>query len=219
LIAARLIVKDSATGIVVWGVGTPRTLRVYWALHELGLDYEIEPIQTRTESMESRDFRRVSPGKKIPGFQHRELRLTESGAITRYLMDSFGAEQWSAAERAEIDRWTFFVLTELDATALYVIRRHEGLPEIYGEAPAAVSAAYEYAARQFDVLENTIADGRSYLLGERFSEADIHLGTCLDWARFIPIDLPEHISVYHERLRGRPAYQAARAANGPPPQT
>jgi glutathione S-transferase len=34
--------------LVLWGVGTPRTLRTHWALHELGLDYECRPILPRT---------------------------------------------------------------------------------------------------------------------------------------------------------------------------
>jgi len=208
---------NAASGIIVWGMGSPRTLRVYWALHELDVDYHSEPIYTRTETMGREDFMRISPGTKIPAFQHGDLTLTESGAITRYLMDTFGAEQWSAAERAQTNRWIFFALTELDATALYVIRRHEGLPQIYGEAPNAVVAAYKYAARQLSVLDNALADGRAYVLGERFSEADIHIGTCLDWARFIEIKLPGHVGPYHERLHQRPAYQAAVAANGIPP--
>jgi glutathione S-transferase len=33
--------------LVLWGCATPRTLRVHWALHELGLDYRCEPIQPR----------------------------------------------------------------------------------------------------------------------------------------------------------------------------
>jgi glutathione S-transferase len=132
-------------------------------------------------------------------------------------MDTFSVEHWNAAERAQTNRWIFFALTELDATALYVIRRHEGLPQIYGEAPNAVSAAYEYAGRQLSVLDSVLDDGRAHVLGERFSEADIHIGTCLDWARIIDIELPGHVGSYHERLHQRPAYQAAVAANGMPP--
>ncbi len=193
---------------VVWGIGTPRTLRVHWTLHELGLAYETRPVQPRTALMDAPEFLAVSPGKKIPALQHGDLTITESAAITRYLMDNFSAQSWSAAERAAIDQVTFFTLMELDATALYVIRRHEGLPAIYGEAPGAVAAAYAYADRQFAVLAELIG-ARNFALGERFSEADIHVGSVLDWAQALKIDLPAVLSHYHERLRSRPAYQAA----------
>lgn len=205
--------NDAAADIIVWGLGTPRTLRVYWALHELGVDYCIESIVTRTASMEREDFLQVSPGSKIPALQHAGLKLTESGAITRYLMDTFDSQQWRASERAVMNRWIFFALTELDATALYVIRRHQGLPEIYGEAPLAVSSAEAYLLRQLTVLEHGISDGRTYVLGPVFCEADIHIGTCLDWATNIGIELPTRLTAYHQQLQARPAYCAAFAAN------
>ena len=197
---------------IVWGVGTPRTLRVHWALHELQLDYETRPVRPRTPAMEKADFLSVSPGKKVPALEHGSLVLTESGAITRYLMDSFSGQEWSVAERAMMNRFVFFALMEIDATALYVIRRHEGLPAIYGEAPTAVAGAYAYADRQFAVLSDLIRD-QDYCLGGRFSEADIHVGSILDWAHALNIELPANIARYHSGLRARAAYQAAREAN------
>ena len=96
--------------IVVWGVGTPRTLRVHWALHELQLPYETRPVQPRTPMMEEADFLSVSPGKKVPALQHGDLTLTESAAITRYLMDNFSGQTWSVEERTTMDRFVFFTL-------------------------------------------------------------------------------------------------------------
>ncbi len=208
--------REPKSEIVVWGIGTPRTLRVHWCLHELGLDYQTEPIVARTPAMERGDFLQVSPGSKIPAFQHANISLTESGAITRYVMDTFGIKRWGAAEQATINRWIFFTLTELDATALYVIRRHAGLPHIYGDAPIAVSTAHAYAERALAVVADVLGDGRSYLAGEAFSEADIHLGTCLDWSVAIEIELPTTLRTYHERLRMRSAYQTASRANRTP---
>ena len=161
--------------IEVFGIGTPRTLRVHWTLRELQLDYTTHPVIPRTPAMDTAEFLAVSPGRKVPALRHGALVLTESAAITRYLMDNFAAEHWSVAERAQIDQLTFFALTELDATALYVIRRHEGLPAIYGAAPGAVTAAYAYADRQLTVLADLIGERRHAArqqeeTRERFSE-------------------------------------------------
>lgn len=199
----------------MWGLGTPRTLRVYWALHELGLDYEIEPIATRTAAMERDDFLAVSPGMKIPALTHGEIRLVESAAITRYLFDTFASDVLTSGERAQMNRWIYFALMEIDATALYVIRRHEGLTHIYGEAPAAVQGAYDYADRQMQVLETAFDSSTPYLLGDRFCEADIHVGTCLAWADLLDIKLPAKLNDYFQRLQARPAYRAAQTANSP----
>ena len=200
------------SGLIVWGIGTPRTLRVHWALHELGLSYETQPVITRTPMMEESEFLAVSPGKKIPALQHGDVTLTESAAIVRYLFDAFSGQSWTLVERATIDRLTFFALMEIDATALYVLRRHEGLPEIYGEAPAAVAGAYAYADRQFDVLAKMLGDNL-FGAGNRFSVADIHLGTVLDWAAALNIQVADNLVRYRERLHERDAYQTARKAN------
>ena len=39
---------EAMDGLVLWGIGTSRTLRAHWALRELGLDYQSRPIQSRT---------------------------------------------------------------------------------------------------------------------------------------------------------------------------
>ena len=96
--------EDGATplaqSVVIWGAGTPRTMRVYWALHEVDASYEHHAIRTRTPDMEQPAFLAVSPGRKIPALQHGDVTITESGAITRYLMDTFGHARWTTVERA-----------------------------------------------------------------------------------------------------------------------
>ena len=82
------------TGLVLWGVGTSRTLRAHWALCFLGLEYETRAIQTRTPAMEGQEYRSVNPRGKVPTLQDGDLTLTESPAIVSYL-----AENYSAPER------------------------------------------------------------------------------------------------------------------------
>ena len=198
--------------IEVWGIGTPRTLRVHWALAELALEYRTNRVQTRTAMMDEPAFLAVSPGKKIPAIRHGDLLLTESAAITRYLMDSFSPLNWTVRERALIDRFVYFSLMEIDATAFYVIRRHEGLPAIYGEAPIAVSAAYEYANRQLAVLSQLIGD-QMYCVADRFSEADIHVVSVLAWGQMLDVQLPNNLLNYVENIKDRPSFQQAMLEN------
>ncbi len=201
-------------GRTVWGIGSARAFRVHWALHELGLEYHTEPIRTRTPAMETEPFRTISPRGKIPVFQEDDLTLFESGAIVTYLGRTYGTPgrallPTAPAERARCDEWCYFVAMELDATSLYVIRRHGDLPEIYGEAPVAVDCAAEYFARQVAVPEQAISDGREFLLGETFSAADIMLTSCLTWAIRYHQPVPETLLAYRERTIGRDAYKTA----------
>lgn len=106
-------------------------------------------------------------------------------------------------------------MVELDAI-LYVIRRHEGLPDVYGEAPVATRAAREYFLRQVAQLEKRLSDGRPHLMGEAFGVADLLLMTCLEWARFADIPLSDRLEEYQQAIRERPAYRRAIANNFPP---
>ncbi len=206
---------------IVWGVGTPRTLRVHWALHELGLAYETRPIQSRTGETLTSEFTALNARQKIPVLQDGELTLTESAAIVTYLSDRYAAEAQALVPRETVARAQcleacFFVLSELDATTLYVIRRHEGLPHIYGEAPAANVAARSYFLQQMRTIERLLADERPFLLGMEFTAADLLLCTCLSWARACGIALSERVRTYQRGLTARQAYVDASARNAVP---
>lgn len=206
--------------LLVWGCATPRTMRVHWALHELGLSYDCEPIRPRSPEQDGPAFAAISPRRKIPVLQDGALTIGESAAIVnhlaaRYARDGARLMPEDPAGRARHDEWCFCIMTELDATSLYVIRRHVGLPQIYGEAPEAVRAARAYFDRQAGTIATQLGDGRPWLMGEAFTGADILLATTLDWAMISDIALPEPLLAYRERARARPAYAAARQANKP----
>lgn len=210
-----------SAGLVVWGVGTPRTLRVHWALHELGLAYSTRAIQSRTGETQTEAFTQLNRRQKIPVLQDGELSLTESVAIIAYLADRYAHDSVqlipnSSIERARCLEWCAFALSELDATTLYVLRRHEGLPQIYGEAPAANAAARSYFEKQMRSVEHALADGRRFLVGGQFSIADIMLCSCLTWASACRIPLADTALAYSKHLTARPAYRQANAANAPP---
>jgi glutathione S-transferase len=62
-------------------------------------------------------------------------------------------------------------------------------------------------------VETALADGRTFLMGDRFSSADILLTTCLEWAITYEVGICDNALPYLERIRERPAYQRGKAAN------
>ena len=204
--------------LTVWGVGTPRTMRVHWMLLELGLEYECYPIQSRTGETHTDAFKRLNPRHKIPVLRHGSFVLTESAAIVQYLSETFpqATEIYvpsDAAGRARLHEWCSFIMSELDAGSLYVVRRHEGLKQIYGEAPAAVASAKSYFLHNLEAMAAKVGSDNPYLFGDWLSVADILLMTCLDWAVSCGISLPEPVSYYRQRVALRSAYQAALKKN------
>jgi glutathione S-transferase len=204
--------------LVLYGAGTTRTMRAHWALHELDLDYDAKLVASRSGETQSDEFARLNPKRKIPVLCDGDFTLTESAAIVTYLGDTYGGASGlvpapSTRERARYDEACFFVMMELDAHTLYVVRRHRDLAELYGEAPIAVAEAFAGFDRQVATVENALRDGRPFLLGDTFTGADILLGTCLQWAAFYGRALAEGLSAYSSRVLARPACARAAAIN------
>lgn len=205
---------------ILWGCGTSRVLRAHWALIELGLPYQSIQIRTRTPDMDRPDFAAVSPQKKIPVLQDGPLTLAESGAIITYLAERYSNDQCQLIptdieQRALYFQWISFAGTELDATALYVLRRHADLHDIYGDAPMANQTAREYFDR---MIQSAVArvPASGYLLGDQFSGADILFTTCLNWAKTrYQLPIPERFEQYLKLTTERPAFDAAVRANQP----
>lgn len=212
-----------ANNLVLWGVGTSRTIRAHWALHELDLPYERRPIGPRTGETKTAEFTSLNPRQKVPLLQDGDFTIGESAAIVAYLSRTYAARghglipEGDKAYAAWLE-WCFFIVAELDSTSLYVMRRHspDGLGHIYGTAPAVVEQAAEYFRNQLRHVDVALSDGRHYLLGDQFTSADILLATCLDWAVAYGVGVCDSARPYMERIAMRPALQSARGANAMP---
>lgn len=206
---------------ILWGVSTSRTIRAHWALHELGLDFELRPILPRTGETQTAEFTALSARQKIPLLQDNGLVLTESAAIVTYLSDAYGGADnrlmpVDPRARARCLEWCFFVISELDATSLYVMRRHGALRHVYGEAPQANAAAAEYFHKQMRTVERALTETPYYILGDRFTAADLLLSTCVTWAIGYGVAVSEAVQAYNNRVTARPAYARALRTNASP---
>lgn len=222
-----------APRLTLWGVGTSRTVRPLWAMHELGLLYVCHPIGPRTGETKTPEYTALNPRQKVPLLQDGDFAIGESAAIVAYLSRTYSTPDKALIPEAQRDyaawlEWCFFIVAELDSTSLYVMRRHRatearGLGHIYGVAPEVVAQAGQYFRGQLRHVETALADGRTFLMGDRFTSADILLTTCLDWAIDYGVGICDNARPYLERISARPAYLAAKAANvagevGDPPR-
>jgi len=210
----------AAPNLILWGVGTSRTVRAHWVMHELGLAYETRAIGPRTGETKTAEYTALNPRQKIPLLQDGDFRIGESAAIVSYLARTYSTAEKSLIPEPQRDyaawlEWMFFIVAELDSTSLYVMRRHGAgaLGHIYGVAPDVVAKAGEYFRQQLRHVEMALGDGRTYLMGNRFTSADILLTTCLDWAIAYDVGICDNAHPYLARIQQRPAYQRGHAAN------
>jgi glutathione S-transferase len=203
---------------IVWGVGTPRTFRVHWALLELALPYETRGLQTRTAATVGSEYKKLNVAGKIPTLVDGDITVSESSGIINYLAAKYDSDERRLMPSdipsiAEYHEWISFISMELDATSLYVLRRHEGLPDVYGRADVACIAARDYFSRMILAASEKIKDGRVFLLGTSFTGADIMMVSTLDWADRCGCDYPSAFKTYREQIIARTSYSLALQAN------
>lgn len=203
--------------VEVWGAGTTRTQRVYWALHELGIGYRAHTFGPRTGVNQTEWYTALNPKQKIPAIRSGDVVLTESGAIITYLNQLAGGSlvppDSDVLGQARYYEWLCFILMELDAHTLYVMRKHGDLAHLYGEAPKATEAARAGYYKQVGIAERHLASGREWLVNDRFSGVDILLTTCIDWARAYELEVSDVLSDFSARANAREACAAARTIN------
>lgn len=113
--------------------------------------------------------------------------IYESTVINTYLADTYGHGKFipppGTRARVQYDQTVAFLLSEVDAQALWIHRKHHSLRSVFGEASEAVLME---AKRQFLAANRVLLQQLSpYLLGNDFTAADIMYVHCLDWAESI----------------------------------
>lgn len=181
-----------------------RSSRFIWLLEELRADYKIEYVTiARMDGSGGRDPKNPHPYGQVPALDHNGEIITESGAIALYLTDlldratiSYGA---SEVGRGTYLAWLFWYANELEPT---VGRR-------FSNAELGDPQAEKIGARVDEKLNLALREG-PYLMGERFTAADILVGSAFMWA---PHVLPQGpwAEAYVARLMARPALQQAMA--------
>jgi glutathione S-transferase len=115
-------------------------------------------------------------------------------------------------DRARYNQWLSFIQMELDAHTLYVMRKHQDLSHLYGEAPTAIDAAIAGFNKQVAVAAEHLRE-RDYLVGNHFTGADLMLTSILQWATNYGFELDSTLQEYANTQYQRPAYKAASELN------
>jgi len=184
-----------------------RASRALWMLEEAGVDYEIEVVDIRAEDRsDSATFRLASPMGKVPALADGEAVLAESAAICLYVADRYSqgtlAPTLDDPLRGQYLYWTMYTPAVMEPAMAEKFSGATGNRSSHGWGD------YDSMLR---TLENGLVDG-PWILGERFTAADVMLGSSVVFMRLFGI-LPDSqsLNAYADRCLARPAYQAALA--------
>ncbi|WP_191223193.1 glutathione S-transferase family protein [Billgrantia desiderata] len=200
--------------------GTPptRTLRVIWLLNELGLEYEQVPVALLQGEHLQPDFLTLNPAAKVPVLVDGSQVITESAAIQLYLAEKYpqaGFIPSAVEERAQMYRWIFFLMTEIEPP-LWRIARHTFIYPDEKRLPQDVDQARQECREMLAVLERHMHE-REYVVGDRLSVADFNAAYTLDWANEENLldaapRLREYLKAMYARPTAPPTIAAAFAA-------
>lgn len=193
-----------------------RSFRALWALEEMGLPYELHvlpfPPRKRHEGMHD-----LNPLGTIPVLFDGDARLTESVAIPHYLATRYGPTDLAvAAQEPDYAAYlNFLVMGEATLTFPQTIHlRYQVFAKPEDRRPEIARDYAEWFGSRLRNAETLM--GADYAAANRFTMADISVGYAIMLALSIGLEefVSEPMRAYFARLKQRPAFQRAIAAQG-----
>lgn len=208
--------------IQLYSLATPNGKKVTILLEELGIDYDAWFIHIMELKQFTTGFVACNPNSKIPamydyadvgGADKKPVRVFESGAILLYLAEKYGKFIPPASEphkRQECLNWLFWQMGTGPIQG-------GAFGHFFAYAPIHIEYCLDRytmeVKRQLDVLDQHLADGRPFLVGDEMTIADIAIwpwveqlgygsyksGEFLDFASY------KHVNAWLDRIRERPA--------------
>jgi len=176
-------------------------------LNEIGAPFDLHLINMKAGEQRQPGYLAVNPLGKVPAIRHGGALVTEQVAVFLYLADLFPEAGLAPAIgdplRGPYLRWMAFYGSSYEPALIdKAMKREPGAPamSVYGD---------------FDMMLNAvisqIAKG-AYLLGDRFTAADVLWGAGLSWGTMFGI-VPENptVAAYVARITGRPAFSKVQA--------
>ncbi|MFN3625852.1 MAG: glutathione S-transferase family protein [Hyphomicrobium sp.] len=181
-----------------------RSSTALWMLEELGEPFSIELLNLRAGDQRKPEYLAINPMGKVPTLVDGDTVVSEVSAICCYLADAYPKAGLAPAihnpRRGPYLKWLFYAPSCIEPAMI---------DKALNRAPAPRSTAgWADYDTVISVLREAAAGAAPYLLGEKFSAADVVIGSSLRWGvqfKLLP-ELPEFVT-YIERLRQRPALQ------------
>ncbi len=183
-----------------------RSFAIRWLFEELGSPpHELKVLNMKKGEHKSRAYLAINPMGKVPAIVHGDTVVTEAAAIAIYLADLFPeaglAPEIGDPARGTYLRWIVFNQAAVEpAVTDFALKRDAG--------PASTLSYGTYDAT-VDALAGAVRKG-PYILGERFSAADVIVGSGVRWMMMFKL-LPERAEFksYAEWITSRPAFMRA----------
>lgn len=194
--------------LTLYHAAPSRASIVRWMLEELGEPYDIHLLRLMEGEQYAPEYLAINPMGKVPAVKHGDVIITEAAAICTYLADEFPQAKLNVPvgdpRRGVYLKWLFFSPSCIEPAVT-----DRAFPR--QEQPHRGTLGYGDFDTVMDVTAKAVTPG-PYLLGDRFTAADVVVGSALRWGTMFNLvpKRSEFVS-YIARLEQRPALQRATA--------
>lgn len=185
----------------------PNPTKVALCLEEMGLPYELVPIDTRKGEQHERAFLAINPNAKLPAIVDDGVTVFDSNAILLYLAEKTG--QFGSADRGPMLSWMMFVASGIGPYSGQAVHFKNVAPE---PKEYAVNRYVFEAKRHWGILNDRLSNNR-FMLGNHYTVVDMAVW---GWSRLVPFvlgpdafDSLPNVKRHLDEISARPA--AARA--------
>ena len=191
-----------------------RAFRAIWACEELGVPYEIEPVDFSPENRRKPEWRAMNPVGKVPVMDDGDIRIFESCAMVQYVLDIYGNGKLQPAKSdpsyAYFLQWLWFSESTF-GRPLGEITNHRR--EFNPELPDVVAEMKARCTLCVQALDQAL-EGKDFLLGDDYSAVDFSIGYPLrGYRRSVSENLPANVQGYWQRLTALPSYERTAKAD------
>jgi glutathione S-transferase len=190
------------------------SLASHIALHEIGAEFDIDQVDTQPQKTQTGgDFGDINPKGVVPVLKldNGEI-LTEGAAILQYIAEQNPSAGLAATagtmERTRVQEHLTYISSEL----------HKSFGPLFASSSTdeQKETARENVGKKLDYVNSLLADGRQYLVDNKFTVADAYLFVVANWANFTSIDLNKwsHVADFVKRVSARENVQRAMKAEG-----
>ena len=194
--------------VVVYHHPFSRASATVWMLEEVGAEYELRWVDFTAGAHKTKEMLALNPMGKLPVIVDGDVVVTESAAIGLYLADRYAygtlAPRVDDPRRGTYLRWSLFAPSVVEPGSM---------AKMAGWAFKEGQAGWGSYETMLGAMETAVT-GRSFLLGDDFSMADVIFGGTLRYMlQFKMLEARPAFTEYAARLGARPALQRADAKN------
>lgn len=187
--------------IKLYGSKMTSAFRNHILLSEIGLDFEKAPLDMSKAEHKSADFLKLNPNGKVPCLIDGDFVLWESMAINSYLCAKYKPELLgeSMEERALIEQWSYWAIVHVQPFLFRLLMSKD--ETVLKECRKTLPPMHQ-------LLNDHLAD-KTYALGEKFTLADINLGSVIMVNNLVKNDISAYTNItkWLKLLLERPCFK------------